>query len=136
VTLLHLLMPALLALGPTPAGVLHAWDDQRARAWADGDVVALRQLYTPGSAAGRTDVAMLRAWRSRGLRVTGLRMQLLAVEVRARTPARMVLDVTDRLAGGVAVPGRVALPRDQPSRHVVTLRLVAGEWRVSRVRPG
>lgn len=134
--LLHLLLPALLAVGPTPADLLHAWDDRRAEAWAAGDVAALRHLYAPGSGAGRADAAMLRTWRARGLRVTGLEMQLLAVEVRVSTPDRLVLDVTDRLAGGVVVPGRVALPRDLPSRHVVTMRRIAGEWRVSRVRPG
>jgi hypothetical protein len=134
--LLPLLLPAALLGGPTPADVLHTWDDRRAAAWAAGDEAALRHAYTPGSVAGRRDVAMLRAWDAAGLRVAGLRMQLLAVDARSRTAGRLVLGVTDRLAGGVAVPGRVALPRDQPSRHVVTLRLVSGEWRVSSVRPG
>jgi hypothetical protein len=136
-----LLLPTVLALGPVmPADVLHSWDERRAAAWAAGDVAGLRSLYTTGSMAGRRDAAMLRAWSLRGLRVSGLRMQLLCVEVRARTPTRLVLDVTDRVAGGVAVPGRVALPRDAATRHVVTLRRVAGEWRVSavfsRARPG
>ncbi|WP_395659738.1 hypothetical protein [Nocardioides sp.] len=131
---LHLLLPAVLALGPTPAEVLHAWDARRAQAWAAGDVADLRGLYTPRSAAGRADAAMLRAWQARGLRVEGLRMQLLAVRVRARTPTRLELDVTDRLADGVVAPGPEALPRDRPSRHLVTLRRVAGEWRVASVR--
>jgi hypothetical protein len=136
-----LLLPTVLALGPAvPADVLHAWDERRADAWAAGDVAGLRSLYTTGSVAGRRDTAMLRAWSLRGLRVNGLRMQLLRVDVRAHTPTRLVLDVTDRVAGGVAVPGPVALPRDAATRHVVTLRRVAGEWRVSavlsRARPG
>lgn len=147
-TLLHLLLAALLGLGPAPAApadpadpadpaaVLHAWDDRRAAAWAAGDVIALRSLYTPRSAAGRVDAAMLRAWRARGLRVAGMRTQLLAVDVRRRSPDRLVLAVTDRLAGAVVEPGRLGLPRDLPSRHVVTMRRVAGEWRVSRARPG
>ena len=129
-----LLLPAVLALGPTPTDVLHAWDERRAAAWADGDVPALRSLYTPGSAAGRRDAAMLRAWSARGLRVDGLRMQLLRVEVRVRTPQRMVVDVVDRVAGGFAVPGPVPLPRDRATAHVVTLRRIAGEWRVGAVR--
>lgn len=131
-----LLLPAVLALGPSPADVLHAWDERRAAAWAAGDPAGLRSLYTAGSVAGRHDAAMLRAWTDRGLRVRGLRMQLLRVEVRTRTPGRLVVGVTDRVAGGVAVPGRVALPRDAPTRHVVTMRRVAGEWRVSSVRSG
>jgi hypothetical protein len=133
-----MLPPLILAValaGP-PADLLHAWDDRRAAAWASGDASALRALYTPGSAAGRHDVAMLRAWTARGLRVDGLRMQLIEVDVRRRTPQRLVLAVTDRLAGGVAEPGGLALPRDRASRHVVTMRWVEGEWLVSRARPG
>jgi hypothetical protein len=133
---LPLLLPAVLALGPQPADVLHAWDERRAVAWSAGDAAGVRALYTSGSVAGRRDAAMLDAWTARGLRVTGLRTQLLRVDVRVRTPYRLVLGVTDRLAGGVAVPGRVALPRDRPSDHVVTFRRVAGEWRVSSVRSG
>lgn len=131
-----MLPPLILALALTspPAEVLHAWDERRASAWAAGDATALRALYTPGSSAGRRDVAMLRAWSARGLRVDGLAMQLLSVDLRRRTPDRLVLDVTDRLAGGVAAPIGLALPRDRPTRHLVTMRVVAGEWRVSAVR--
>lgn len=138
VTLLHLLLPTMLALGPAPApvAVLHDWDDRRSAAWATGDARALAELYVPGSAAGRADLAMLRAWRARGLRVEGLQTQLLAVHVRRRTPTRLVLDVTDRMTGGVAVPGGWSLPGDLPSRHRIALRRVAGEWRVSSARSG
>lgn len=120
------------------AGVLRAWDERRSRAWAAGDPGALRSLYTAGSRAGRADRSMLRRWSERGLRVEGLRMQVLAVRVRARSPVRLVLLVTDRVAGGVAVGRagvRVHLPRDRASTREVTLRLVAGEWRVGRVTP-
>lgn len=125
-----------LALTGTPAGVLHAWDDRRAEAWTAGDARALAALYVPGSTAGQHDVAMLRDWAARGMRVDGLRTQLIDVDVRGRTPHRLVLAVTDRVVGGVAVPGELALPRDRPSRHVATMRFVAGEWLVSRVRRG
>lgn len=131
--LLPLLASAALTLAPVQS--LHAWDERRSDAWAAGDVAGLRALYTPGSAAGRADVAMLHAWQDRGLRVTGLRMQLFAVDVRRRTTTRLVLDVTDRLVGGVVVPGRVALPQDRPTRHLVVLRRVAGQWRVASVGP-
>lgn len=130
------MLPLILTLAVSPVAVLHGWDEQRADAWATGDAPVLRALYTPGSAAGRRDVAMLRAWTARGLRVDGLRTQLLDVDVRRRTPERLVLDVTDRLTGGTAEPAGLALPRDRASRHVVTMRVVAGEWRVSAVRPG
>lgn len=116
--------------------LLAAWDQRRSAAWAAGDRAALDRLYAPGSAAGRADVAMLGRWTERGLRVTGLRMQVLAVEVRSAGLTRHVLEVTDRLAGGVAVgeEGREALPADAWSTRRVVLTRVAGEWRVASVR--
>jgi len=117
-------------------GVLRAWDVRRAAAWAAGDEAALAALYTDGSAAGRRDRAMLDRYVARGLRVEGLRMQVLAGSVRSRTAGRLVLEVTDRLAHAVAVgPGvRVELPLDRASRRTVVLRWVAREWRVAQVR--
>jgi hypothetical protein len=116
--------------------VLRAWDRRRAAAWAAGDERALAALYTNRSAAGLRDRAMLNRYVARGLRVRGLRMQLLAGSVRTRTADRIELEVTDRLAHAVAVgPGvRAELPRDRASRRTVVLRRVAGEWRVARVR--
>lgn len=130
------MLPLILAVALPPVDLLHAWDDRRAAAWAAADPAALAGLYTPGSTAGERDVAMLRAWSARGLRVEGLHLQLLAVDVHRRTPERLVLGVTDRLVGAVAEPGGVPLPRDHASSHVVTMRCVAGEWRVSSVRRG
>jgi hypothetical protein len=118
------------------AAVLHAWDDRRASAWAAGEPAALRRLYVAGSPAGSADVAMLRSWRRRGLRVEGLRMQLLDLEVRRASPARLDLVVTDRLSGAVGVgvgPGvRVALPRDHATTRRVVLVLVGTRWRVAQ----
>lgn len=120
------MLPEIL-LAVSPVDVLHAWDDRRAEAWVTADVRELRDLYTSGSAAGRADAAMLRAWRDRGLRVDGMEMQLLSVDVRRRSPDLLVLDVVDRLVAGSL------LPADLPTRHVITLRVVAGEWRVAEV---
>jgi hypothetical protein len=116
--------------------VLRDWDVRRAAAWAAGDEAGLTALYVPGSAAGRHDRAMLRRYLARGLRVRGLRMQVLAGSVRTRTHDRIALVVTDRVAHAVAVGRgvRVHLPRDRASRRTVVLRRVAGEWRVARVR--
>lgn len=134
--------------GPTPstahpasgavvraADVLRAWDAARARAWAVGDVAALRDLYV--DRAGVADVRLLRRYADRGLRVEGLTTQLLAVTVLEHAPGRWRLRVTDRLAGGVAVRDgrRVRLPRDEPDTHVVVLtREEGGRWRVARTR--
>ncbi|GAA4698741.1 hypothetical protein [Nocardioides nanhaiensis] len=131
---------------------LRTWDRARARAWASADLAALRGLYADGSDAGAVDVAMLRQWRRRGLAVEGLRTQVIAVRVLEVAapgadgrPDQLVLAVTDRLAGGHAVPvaatGRraaaVPLPTgDQPTDRAVTLRSDdGGVWRVVEVRP-
>ena len=116
-------------------GVLRAWDVRRAAAWAAGDEAALAALYTDGSAAGRRDRAMLGRYGARGLRVRGMRMQVLAGKVRSRTAGRIVLVVTDRLAHAVAEGRgtRVVLPRDRATRRTIVLRGVAGEWRVAQV---
>jgi hypothetical protein len=117
------------------AQLLHDWDVRRAQAWSSGDAAALGDLYTPRSPTGRADRSMLRSWSGRGLHVQGMRMQLIAVRVRTWSDQRVVLVVTDRLSAAVAVgPGvRVPLPRDSASTRIVTLRRVAGEWRMASV---
>ncbi|WP_127480823.1 hypothetical protein [Nocardioides pantholopis] len=117
--------------------VLATWDLRRADAWAHGDARALGRLYAAGSVAGRRDAAMLERWSARGLRVDGLATQLLDLAVVEQGPTRLVLDVTDRVGGGEAVGDgvRVDLPSDRPTRRRISLRVVAGEWRVASVRP-
>jgi len=116
--------------------VLHGWDARRSEAYASGSVRALRDLYVPGSAAGRRDVHVLASYRARGYVVRGLRMQVLAVRVRDRTTNRWRLEVIDRLSGGVAVRAGecVLLPRDAASTRVLTLvRGSDQRWRVVSV---
>lgn len=117
------------------AQLLHHWDVRRAQAWSAGDERALGDLYTAGSTTGRADRSMLRSWSARDLRVEEMAMQLLAVRVRTWSEGRVVLVVTDRLSGGVAVGdgARMPLPRDSASTRRVVLRRVAGEWRVASV---
>lgn len=128
------------AAAPGPAAeaagvrVLRAWDRARSAAYAAGSVRALRRLYV--GRAGAPDVLLLRSYLRRGYRVEGIRMQLIAVTVRAHGPGRWLLRVTDRLAGGEAVGHgeRVALPRDRAStRTVRLLRGADGRWRVASV---
>lgn len=123
------------------AEVLHAWDAARARAYATGDARALRRLYVPGSRAGASDVRVLRAYARRDLRVGGMRMQVLALEVLRAGPAVLRLRVTDRLVGAVAVRDavqgageRMTLPRDEATSRLVVLRRLDGRWRVAAVR--
>ena len=120
------------------AEVLRAWDEQRAAAYAAGSVRRLRQLYVARSAAARSDVRVLRGYRSRGFAIERMRTQVLALRVVEQRPRRLRLEVTDRLAGGVAVGRgrRALLPRDQPDTRTVTLlRGVDGTWRVATVLP-
>jgi hypothetical protein len=139
---LHHLLATLLALPPgspvDASAVLHGWDDRRAAAWAAGDPSALRSLYVPGSATGRADTAMLRRWHQRGLRVEGMRMQVLDIEVRRATVGRLDLVVTDRLTGAVAVgPGvRRSLPRDGVTTRRIVLARESGVWRVVQASDG
>ena len=117
------------------AAVLRRWDAARARAWASGDLVALRALYTPGSMAGRQDAAMLQAWLRRGLVVHDLRTQVLALREVRRSGRRWVLQVTDRVSSGQAVGRGVSrpLPRDSATTTTVTMRRLQGRWRMESV---
>ncbi len=115
--------------------VLHDWDADRARAWARGDLVALRALYTRGSRAGRADVQLLCAYRARGLVVRRLATQVFAVRVLRTTEAALRLRVSDRVAGGeVLERGKVTpLRSSRPVTRTITFRLDRGTWRVSEI---
>lgn len=120
----------------SPLSVLRAWDQRRAAAYASGDPAALRALYRPGSGAGDRDVRLLRRYAARGLRVTGLQTQVLAAAVRTHDRDRLVLAVTERLAGGLAIGARtrVRLPHGSPRERVVVLVRGDDGWMVAAVR--
>lgn len=116
--------------------ILREWDSSRARAWAAGDVGALRRLYTRASRAGAADRGMLAAYVARDLVVADMRTQVLSARVRSVGTRRVSLVVTDRLTAARAVgPGvGVLLPRDRPTRHSVEMVRRGGRWLVSEVR--
>jgi hypothetical protein len=119
---------------PYALRVLRAWDARRSRAFARGDGAALAALYVPGSRTGAADRAVFRGYRQRGLRVTGMRIQVLAATVLRESERRLVLLVTDVLVDAVAADGselRWALPHDRPSTGRVVLVKSQGGWRVS-----
>ncbi|RYC07168.1 hypothetical protein [Nocardioides zhouii] len=119
-----------------PVRILAAWDEARAAAWEAGDPAALRRLYVAESRTGAADVRLLRDYRGRGLSVAGLTTQMLAIDVVAESPTRLVLVVTDRVVGGRAVGGGapVALPADRASTRRVVLRRDDGRWLVVEAR--
>src|SRR3954447_18422528 len=101
--------------GDTDVQLLHAWDEQRAAAYASGSAKRLRDLYVAGSSVGAAYLRVLRAYRERGLRVTRMRTQVLSLAVLDRRLGWRWLAVTDRLVGAEAVRAgrRVTLPRDR-----------------------
>lgn len=116
--------------------VLREWDALRSEAYAAADVTALSGLYADGSAAGANDIAMLRRYAARGLRVTGIRTQILAADVREFSETVVRLKVTDRMVGARAV-GRsesVDLPRDRASTRTISFVRRHGSWVVDEVR--
>lgn len=117
---------------PDPLAVLHAWDDARALAWERGDLDALAALYEPGSRAGAADVALLRRYRERGVRVSGVRMQVLAARAVVRSADRLRVEVVERFAG--ATVGGAAVPGGTPVLRQVELRRHGNAWLVAEVR--
>ncbi len=128
--------PAAEAQAAEPFGVrvLRAWDVRRSRAYARADGAALADLYVAGSRTGAADRTVLRGYRERGLRVTGMRTQVLAARVVSESEHRITLLVTDVLVDAVAGDGgrgRWALPHDRPSTRRVVLVRDLGSWRVA-----
>lgn len=129
---------SVVAVEPAPLAVLHDWDARRAAAWSAGDTAALARLYTARSTAGRADVTLLHRYAARGLRVRGMRMQLLGARVLTVRPRVIVLEVVDRLDDAVVVragdPGVTRrLPVDAATTHRLELRRVDGLWRMADV---
>lgn len=120
-----------------------SWDAARAEAWAADDPHALLALYRSGAARG--DLEALARWHARGLRVTGLRTQVLALEVLDSAPGRYRLRLRARIADTARVVGLYVdgdghdqragtpLPHDTARTRVVVLARVDGAWRVERI---
>ena len=115
--------------------LLRRWDGHRAAAWAAGDVGRLTALYAPGSRTGRRDVADLRRWTARGLRVTGLRQQVASFRVVGRRASSVTAVVVDRTVDGIAVGAgrRTAVPTSAWAGHRIRLVHVGPRWRVAEV---
>ncbi|MDR7087220.1 hypothetical protein J2X11_002059 [Aeromicrobium panaciterrae] len=115
------------------AGVLGELDDVRAQAFANADPALLSEAYVRASSARKADAALIRDYRSRGAQVVGADFIVLSCKVKSASADRVSLIVVDRLA-----PAHVEwddgttrrLPRDLPTRRVVTLILTSHGWRI------
>lgn len=96
----------------------------------------LREVYVAGSAPLARDTQMLRAYLHRGLRVSGVRSWCSVVLLERQLPDRASLVVVDTLGAAVAQDARgrlLPLPRDQPTRHRVQLRMTSEGWRIAGI---
>ncbi|MBC7633347.1 hypothetical protein [Aeromicrobium sp.] len=109
-------------------------DEVRAEAFATADSGLLREVYVRGSSGLKVDAAMIAAYHRRGARVLDADMRVLSCRVLRASSSRARLDVVDRLAQARVQwddGSTTALPRDQPSRRVVTLVRTSDGWRIA-----
>lgn len=117
--------------------VLSRLDSVRADAFSTGDPSLLDGVYVRRSSARRSDEQTLEGFASRGARVVGAELRVLSCRVVSSSPHRVRLEVVDRLRDSQVVWSdgtRTALPRDEPSRHVVALHRTTEGWRIAGVR--
>jgi len=135
---LWVLIAALRAVSPAPedewATRLSELDEVRAEAFATTDPGALDGVYVRRSQAMRSDAATIEDYRKRGGRVIGADLRVISCRVLAESASRARLDVVDRLGPAriVWADGSVTdLPRDEPSRRVITLVRTTEGWRIA-----
>ena len=125
--------------------VLREWDSRRSAAFAADDERSLSRLYVPGSPLASQDLAVLRGYRERGLRVLHAEQQVVSVEVHETSSQQVTMSVVERLAAGrvEVVPSMGASTRpDRPlpasgfSRRVLRFERTRGEWRLSWASEG
>lgn len=115
-------------------GVLY---DAREHAFVQDRPSLLTQVYVRGATGAHTDRRTLSEYRRRGWRFIALEHQILAVNVQTRRKDRMVLEVVDRIARARVAHtsgSSIELPRDHPTRHVVTMHRTEDGWRIGRIR--
>jgi hypothetical protein len=123
------------------AEVLRTLDSRRDQAFADAEPSVLRKVYAPGSAVLERDAAALERLRDRGLRASGLSLQIVDVGVRDLDAGRVELLVRDRLPAYRLVGRSGAARGSAPGRGeadwfvtVVPAAGTAGEWRIASIR--
>lgn len=134
---LSVLLALLGSLASSPqlhwAAVLGGLDEARAAAFSAGDRAMLDRVYARDSSGRDVDAAAIRAYARRGGHVTGAQLTLLSCRIENSSPGRVRLVVIDRLAAARVVwadGSSRALPRDLPTKHLVTLVRTADGWRI------
>ncbi|HEU0129357.1 MAG TPA: protein kinase, partial [Mycobacteriales bacterium] len=126
------------APGPDWTATLAALDAARSAAFARADARGLDAVYAPASAPLAADRALLARYAARRTRVADLHLvPVTVVPVRA-DDAVAVLEVTDRLLPYTVVDAAGRPVERWPGRDArrwrITLRRVAGQWRIADVR--
>lgn len=126
----------LVSANPKWIAILGQLDRRRELAYALGDPGRLRSVYVADSPVLRHDIAMLRAYRERGVSLTGVRLRVLDADLMGRDGPYVRLRVVDRLQRPTAHTrrGSIRLPRDEPTDRVIVLRDIAEGWRIAAVR--
>jgi hypothetical protein len=139
---LWVVIAALRAVSPAPedqwATRLGELDRVRAEAFATTDAGLLDRVYVRGSRARTVDATTIADYRERGGRVVGADLRIITCRVLATSSSRTRLDVVDRLGPARIVwtdGSATVLPRDEPSRRVVTLVRTTEGWRIAGVSP-
>lgn len=114
-------------------------DHAREAAFASADPVRLDDVYVAGSSGRRADAATIEAYDRRGGRVVGADLRILRCRIVRASRDRVQLEVVDRLARSRVVwddGTSTDLPRDRPTRRVMTLRRTDAGWRIASSRQG
>ncbi|WP_432504648.1 serine/threonine-protein kinase [Kineococcus arenarius] len=122
--------------GGDPGAVVRELAARRADALRELDTAALEAVDAPGSAALRSDTALLQQARDGGTRWSGLGFDVVGVVVEEAAPGRMVV-VADVVTQAHEVLGAGAevtsVPASAPRTSRLTLVRVEGQWRVQEV---
>jgi hypothetical protein len=116
---------------------LAAADRVRAVAFAAGDPARLDGVYVANSPLRAADARVVQDYGRRGGRVVGALLQVSECRETARSDTAIRLEVTESLGPAFVRwdDGSTSdLPRDRPTRRVVTLQRTRDGWRISGSR--
>jgi hypothetical protein len=112
-------------------------DRTRAVAFEHADPSRLDGVYAEGSRGRRADAETIAAYARRGGRVVGAELTILRCRVMRSSDDRVDLEVVDQLGAARVVWNdgtTTELPRDRPTRRVVTVQRGPQGWRIAASR--